>query len=74
MSEVPLYMCHIRSTGIYVRGVSGAGALLATRFHPKSTASHEFSPLVNSLILGTKLPHRVVPDHLIDLRFWLQES
>ena len=35
------------------------------------TASQDILPQVNWLILGSKLPGRVVPEHRIDLRLWL---
>ena len=45
--------------------------LLSRGSLPHSSPSHEFSPRVNGLILGTKLSGRVLPELPIDLRLWL---
>ena len=58
--------------------VSTLQALLRLHCQPRCitsyfTLSHaaDILPQVNWLILGTKLPGGVVPDHPIDLRLWL---
>jgi len=56
----------------YSRLAAGHSELSATAFlRCQYTASQDISPYVNWLILGSKLPGMVLPEHRIDLRLWL---